>query len=223
LPCSKSSAWSVCVRSRGGPASKWRPSSLTELHSSGITGSKPSRDPSRASHNLLTAEQELVMTEHLPLVRFIVRTYSRTAASTCAHRRPLQCRSTTVARPPSGGSIHPNRLNSAPLHDFVSMERYLIVCERSTGVLRGLRRKGRAVEHGIQALIGEFGRTPTDIEIAQKLNIPLADYQQLLGDLRALEIGSLHAERSEDSDEEELDLLPGRLRDDPFLRCLSGE
>src|ERR1700733_10717972 len=53
-------------------------SSLTELHSPGITGSKPSPDPSRAvrlsgSHNLLTAEQELVMTEHLPQVRFIAR------------------------------------------------------------------------------------------------------------------------------------------------------
>ena len=48
---------------------------------------------------------------------------------------------------------------------------------------RDLRRKGRAVEQAIQALIGQLHRSPTDIEIAQKLNIPLAAYLQLLGEL----------------------------------------
>jgi RNA polymerase sigma factor for flagellar operon FliA len=86
-----------------------------------------------------------------------------------------------------------------------------------------LRRKGRAVEHAIQALIGRLRRSPTDIEIAQQLNIPLAAYQQLLGELKGLEIGSLHSERSGDSDEVELDLLPGRSEDDPLFRFLDGE
>jgi RNA polymerase sigma factor FliA len=88
---------------------------------------------------------------------------------------------------------------------------------------RQLRRKGRAVEQAIQALIAQFHRSPTDIEIAQKLSIPLADYQQLLGELKGLEIGTLHSERSADSDEEELDLVPGRREDDPLFRYLDGE
>jgi RNA polymerase sigma factor FliA len=88
---------------------------------------------------------------------------------------------------------------------------------------RELRRKGRAIEQAIQALIGQFNRTPTDIEIAQKLNISLAAYQQLLGELKGLEIGSLHSERSGDSDEEELDLIPGRPEDNPLFRYLDGE
>jgi RNA polymerase sigma factor FliA len=88
---------------------------------------------------------------------------------------------------------------------------------------RELRRKGRAIEQAIQALIGQLGRSPTDIEIAQKLNMPLAAYQQLLGELKGLQIGSLHDERSEDSDEEELDLIPGRPEDDPLSRYLDGE
>jgi RNA polymerase sigma factor for flagellar operon FliA len=88
---------------------------------------------------------------------------------------------------------------------------------------RELRRKGRAVEQAIQTLIVQFHRSPTDIEIAQKLNIPLAAYQHLLGELKGLEIGSLHSERSEDSDEEELDLIPGRSEDDPLFRYLDGE
>jgi RNA polymerase sigma factor for flagellar operon FliA len=88
---------------------------------------------------------------------------------------------------------------------------------------RELRRKGRAVEQAIQALIGQLNRSPTDIEIAQKLNMPLADYQQLLGELKGLEIGTLHTERSAESDEEELDLVPGRPDDDPLHRFLDGE
>jgi RNA polymerase sigma factor for flagellar operon FliA len=88
---------------------------------------------------------------------------------------------------------------------------------------RELRRKGRAVEQAIQALIGQLNRSPTDTEFAQKLNIPLAAYQQWLGELKGLEIGSLHAERSEDSDEEDLDLVPGRPEDDPLFRYVDGE
>jgi RNA polymerase sigma factor FliA len=88
---------------------------------------------------------------------------------------------------------------------------------------RGLRRKGRAVEQAIQALIGQLRRSPTDIEIALKLKIPLADYQQLLGDLKGLEIGTLHAQRSEDSEEEALIYVRARPEDDPLFRYLDGE
>ena len=88
---------------------------------------------------------------------------------------------------------------------------------------RELRRKGRAVEHAIQALIGQLSRSPTDIEIAQKLNISLVAYQQLLGELKGLEIGSLHSERSADSDEEELIYVTARPEDDPLFRYLDGE
>jgi RNA polymerase sigma factor FliA len=88
---------------------------------------------------------------------------------------------------------------------------------------RELRRKGRAVEEAIQALIGQLSRSPTDIEIAQKLNTSLAAYQQLLGELKGLEIRSLNSEGSGESGEEELDLIPGRSDDDPLLRYLDGE
>jgi RNA polymerase sigma factor FliA len=64
---------------------------------------------------------------------------------------------------------------------------------------------------------------PTDIEIPQQLNIPLLAYQHLLGELKGLEIGSLSSGRSEDSDEEDLDLIPGRPDDDPLFRYLDGE
>jgi RNA polymerase sigma factor FliA len=88
---------------------------------------------------------------------------------------------------------------------------------------RELRRKGRAVEEAIQTLTGQLRRSPTDIEIAQKLNIPLAAYQHLLGELNGLEIGTLHSERSTDSEEEELIYVRARPEDDPLFRYLDGE
>jgi RNA polymerase sigma factor for flagellar operon FliA len=88
---------------------------------------------------------------------------------------------------------------------------------------RELRRRGRAVEQAIQTLTAQFHRSPTDIEIAQKLNMPLAAYQQLLGELNGLEIGTLHSERSADSDEENLISVTARPEDDPLFRYLDSE
>jgi RNA polymerase sigma factor for flagellar operon FliA len=51
----------------------------------------------------------------------------------------------------------------------------------------------------------------------------LESYQQLLGELKGLEIGTLHMERNEDSGEEELAYIPGRPEEDPLFRCLRGE
>jgi RNA polymerase sigma factor FliA len=88
---------------------------------------------------------------------------------------------------------------------------------------RELRRRARAIEEAIQMLTGELSRSPSDSEIAQKLNIPLAAYQQLLGELKGLEIGSLHADHSGHSGEEELIYVPARSEDDPLFRYLDGE
>jgi RNA polymerase sigma factor for flagellar operon FliA len=88
---------------------------------------------------------------------------------------------------------------------------------------RELRRKGRAIEEAIQTLTGLLSRSPTDIEIAQKINMPLAAYQHLLGELKGLDVGTLHAKRSSDIGEEELVYVAGRPEDDPLFRYLEGE
>lgn len=88
---------------------------------------------------------------------------------------------------------------------------------------RDLRRKGRAVEKTIGLLTGRFGRAPTETEIAAEMELSLEDYQALLGDLKGLDIGTLHAEHSEDSNEEELAYIPGRPDEDPLFCCLRGE
>ena len=88
---------------------------------------------------------------------------------------------------------------------------------------RELRRKGRAVEEAIRALTQRLGRAPQEQEIAREMGIGLEQYQQLLGELKGLEIGSLHVERSEDSGDEELAYIPGAPEDDPLFLCMKGE
>lgn len=88
---------------------------------------------------------------------------------------------------------------------------------------RDLRRKGRAVEEAMRALTVRLGRAPQEGEVAVEMGLTLGDYQQLLGELKGLEIGTLHAERSEDSGEEELAFVPANPEDDPLFRCLKGE
>ncbi len=51
----------------------------------------------------------------------------------------------------------------------------------------------------------------------------MPEYQQLLGDLKGLEIGSLNLERNEDGGDDELSYLPGTESDEPLFRCLKGE
>ncbi len=88
---------------------------------------------------------------------------------------------------------------------------------------RELRRKGRAVEEAIRGLTQRLGKAPSEPEIAAEMSLPLVEYQTLLGELKGLEIGSLHMERSEDSGDEDLAYIPGKPEEDPLFRCLKGE
>jgi RNA polymerase sigma factor for flagellar operon FliA len=88
---------------------------------------------------------------------------------------------------------------------------------------RELRRKGRAVEEAIRSATHKMGRVPLEPEIAREMDMGLSEFQQLLGELKGLEIGSLHLERTEDSGDEELSYIPGSPDEDPLFRCLQGE
>ena len=88
---------------------------------------------------------------------------------------------------------------------------------------RELRRKGRAVEEAIRTSQQRLGHAPSEQEIAAEMKISLCDYQQLLGELKGLEIGSLNMERSEDSGDEELAYIPGSPEEDPLFQCMQGE
>ena len=88
---------------------------------------------------------------------------------------------------------------------------------------RELRRKGRAVEEAIRDSDAAAGPSALGAGDCGGMELTLAEYQTLLGDLKGLEIGSLHMERSEDSGDEELAYIPGAPEEDPLFRCLKGE
>ena len=88
---------------------------------------------------------------------------------------------------------------------------------------RDLRRKGRAVEEAIRSLSSKLGKAPTESEVAEEMSLSLEEYQQLLGELSGLELGSLNALPADDDGVEALALLPAGPEDDPFLRCQTSE
>jgi RNA polymerase sigma factor for flagellar operon FliA len=200
--------------------------SLKKAHLSGSAEHKPPSDPSAnvlsRQGDLLTAEQERVMIEHLPIVRFIAR---RIHARLPQHV-PIEdlYSAGVIGLLDAFGRFDPSKeVKFSTYAQFRIRGAMLDSLRTLDWSPRELRRKERAVEQGIQALIGQLNRSPTEIEIVQKLDIPLTDYQQLLGKLKGLEVGSLHAKRSEDSDEQEQELIPARPEDGPLIRYLDGE
>jgi RNA polymerase sigma factor for flagellar operon FliA len=186
---------------------------------------QPSLPPHISPHipgELLSAEQERLMIEHLPIVRFIARRI---------HERLPQ--HVPIEDLYSAGVL--GLLDALSKFDPSKQVQFRSYAQfRIRGAVldslrtldwspRELRRKGRAVEQAIQTLTARVGRTPTDTEIAEQLHLDLPAYQQLLGELKGLEIGTLHSERSEDSGEEELVYLPNRPEDDPLFRYLNAE
>jgi RNA polymerase sigma factor for flagellar operon FliA len=171
---------------------------------------------------LLTAEQEKLMIEHLPIVRFIARRI---------HERLPQ--HVPIEDLYSAGVV--GLLDAFSKFDPSKQVQFRSYAQfRIRGAIldnlrtldwspRELRRKGRAIEQAIQFLTAQYGRAPSELEIAAQMHIDLAAYQQLLGELKGLEIGTLHSERSEDSGEEELVYLPNRPEDDPLFRFLHAE
>ena len=170
----------------------------------------------------LTSEQERVLLDHLPIVRFLARRI---------HERLPQ--HVDIEDLVSAGIVGLMdafaKFDPAKKVQFRSYAQFRIrgAILDSLRTLdwspRELRRKGRAVEEAIRALTAQLGRAPGEAEIAAAMELNLEEYQQLLGDLKGLEIGTLHMERNEDSGEEELAYVPGRPEDDPLFRCLRGE
>ncbi len=170
----------------------------------------------------LSAEQEKILLEHLPIVRFLARRIHE--------RLPQHVEIEDLVSAGIVGLMDAfSKFDPAKKVQFRSYAQFRIrgAILDSLRTLdwspRELRRKGRAVEETIRVLTARLGRAPGESEIAAEMGIGLDEYQQLLGDLKGLEVGTLHLERNEDSGEEELAYVPGRPDEDPLFRCLRGE
>jgi RNA polymerase sigma factor for flagellar operon FliA len=88
---------------------------------------------------------------------------------------------------------------------------------------RSLRRQARRVEQAHEGLRQRLGRSPSEIEVAEEMGISIEQYQQLLGDLRGLGLGSLEKETGENGEESELLRYRPDPDDDPYMLCLRSE
>lgn len=88
---------------------------------------------------------------------------------------------------------------------------------------RNLRRQARQIEEANRELAAEFGRAPTESEIAVRLGMPLEEFQHLLGELRGLDLGSLHNQSEDGTAEEDVTAIATRPEEDPFQITFRGE
>jgi RNA polymerase sigma factor FliA len=168
------------------------------------------------------AERDRLLVEHLPNVRFIARRI---------HERLPQ--HVDLEDLVSAGVV--GLIDALGKFDFSKKVQFKSYAQfRVRGAIldslrtldwspRELRRKGRAMEEAIRSLMQKLGRAPSEVEIAREMNLGLEQYQQMLGDLKGLEIGSLNVERTEESGDEELAYIPGSPEDDPLFHCMQGE
>jgi RNA polymerase sigma factor for flagellar operon FliA len=182
----------------------------------------PQGYPPEIPAELLNGEQERLLLEHLPVVRFLARRI---------HERLPQ--HVDIEDLVSAGVV--GLMDAFAKFDPQKKVQFRSYAQfRIRGAIldslrtldwspRDLRRKGREAEEAIRALTGRLGRSPGEAEIAAEMGVSLEDYQSLLGDLKGLEIGTLHVEHNEDSGEEELAYVPGRPDEDPLFCCLKGE
>lgn len=168
------------------------------------------------------SERETLLMEHLPTVRFLARRIHE--------RLPQHVELDDLVSAGVVGLIdafskfdHNKKVQFKSYAQFRIRGAILDSLRTLDWSPRELRRKGRAVEEAIRASTQRLGRAPTEPEIADEMKVSLSNFQTLLGDLKGLEIGSLHMERTEDSGDEELSYVPGAPEDDPLFRCLKGE
>ncbi|WP_348261396.1 FliA/WhiG family RNA polymerase sigma factor [Telmatobacter sp. DSM 110680] len=170
----------------------------------------------------LNGEQERLLLEHLPIVRYLARRI---------HERLPQhvdiedlVSAGVVGLMDAFAKFDPQKKVQFRSYAQFRIRGAILDSLRSLDWSpRELRRKGREAEEAIRALTGRLGRSPGEAEIAAEMKVSLEEYQSLLGDLKGLEIGTLHVERNEDSGEEELAYVPGRPEEDPLFCCLRGE
>jgi len=88
---------------------------------------------------------------------------------------------------------------------------------------RALRRQARRIEDAQRELTATLGHSPNEVEIAEHLGMPLNEYQQLLGELRGLDLGSLYVGTNDESVETPHPSLTTKEDEDPFAQCLRSE
>jgi len=170
-----------------------------------------------------SAEREKLLTEHLPEVRYIARRIH--------DRLPLQVPLEDLVHAGVIGLIDAvERFDPKKQVQLKSYAKFRIrgaILDSLRAIdwsPRSLRKRARLVEEAYRNLSSELGRSPSEAELADRLAMDLLQFQQLLGELHGLNLGSLQAHASDDSPKEEATAFrPNGPDEDPFFLCLKGE
>ena len=186
------------------------------------TSATPSLTQVEDSAFVNAQEQERFVLEHLPTVRFV--------AKRIHERLPQHVEFEDLISAGTLGLIDAiAKFDGSKQVQFKSYAQFRIrgaILDSLRNVdwgPRELRRQGRAIEEAIWTLTTRLGRGPTEVEIANELQLSLSEYQEVLGSLKGLEIGSLNVEHGSETGEEELAYVPGPSKNDPLFRCMQGE
>lgn len=87
---------------------------------------------------------------------------------------------------------------------------------------RELRRKARQIEDVAVKLSQELARAATDLEIAERMGMPLADFHKLLSEIGGLDMAIFPAERDE-GDEALLEQVPDSDANSPLAFSIASE
>lgn len=167
-------------------------------------------------------DRERMLMEHMPSVRFIARKLHKTL--------PRHVDLEDLISAGTVGLVEAfNRFDAGRHVQFKSYAQF-----RIRGAIldwlrtldwgsRDLRRKARAIGEATRVLAQRLGRVPSEQEIADEMEVGLDELQQLIGELKALELGSLNAEHSREDEDEELEYVPASEEESPLFRCLQAE
>ncbi len=209
------------VQSFGAPVHKL-PAFLATVESKAAKSQTPSVLQIEEQVPVDAQEREKFVLKHLPVVRFIARRISE--------RLPKHVEIEELVSAGVLGLIDAvAKFDGSKQVQFKSYAQFRIrgaIMDSLRSVdwgPRELRRQGRAIEEVIWTLTTRLGRGPTEAEVADAIGLPLGDYQDVLGALKGLEVGSLNVEHGSETGEEELAYVPGPSTNDPLFRCMQGE
>ena len=179
--------------------------------------------PAEGRAPLDVGERERLLAEHLPEVRYIARRIHG--------RLPLHVPLEDLVHAGVIGLIDAvdkfDPLKQVQLKSYAKFRirgAILDSLRASDWSPRSLRRQARRLEEVHREISAGLGRTPTETELAQQLDMALPDFQRLLGELRGLELGSLQTRSGENLQEAGGFARPSDGPDaDPFSLCLRSE
>ena len=168
------------------------------------------------------AERERLLTENLPEVRYIARRIY--------DRLPPQVQFDDLVHAGILGLIDAvDKFNPAKNVQLRSYARFRIrgaildSLRQLDWSPRNLRRQARRIEGAHRELAAHLGHAPSESELAAHLEMKLEEFQQLLGDLRGLDLGSLHTQYDDASGDEEISGVAARPEEDPFHLAVRSE